>query len=78
MKSRRQCHNERMQLKHSAKYEMCKNEHANKDNSDNAIAVLTTEVKTTNKTKNVSVGVASTSTLIEITSRRFRRYSRQL
>ena len=78
MRSRRQCHNERMQLKHSAKYELCINERANKDSSDNAITVLTTEVKTTNKTKNVSVDVASTSTLIEITSSRFRRYSRQL
>jgi len=48
MKSRRECHSERMQLKHSAKHEMCINERANKDDSGgNAITVLTTKVETT-------------------------------
>jgi len=48
--------------------------------TDNAITVLTTEVKTTNKTKNVVLDVVglSASTLIEITSSRLRRYSIQL
>ena len=43
MKSRRQCRNELTQLDCSAKYGMCINERANKDNRYDATTVLITQ-----------------------------------